>query len=373
MTKIKTLIQKHFNEMKSSLQNPDGDSYKDLEKIKRTNSAINREAGHPPRLLVPHFDTLLNTEITNVKTIVDMFIEFYKLNNAAPNDKPNYIPYSIKTLPGFNDLLENSIKYKIDAELLNAITNMEVAINYLTKIKEKDKNSNYVDKTVGEKIKTFTHLETFVQMIKEFRSPIRFYSNKQLTTLFNDTGKNIQPFMEFIEFLRKIVIEDKPEDKLLSNTTLIDNLKTGVMSVREKINDSKKDEKIDPLKQQTKLYYDCFVNFELIEGLLNDDVVELIECPYRNNFLVTIYNDLKTSENKNPLLFYNNIPVFDMAKYTQKNRSTKGSKKIKGGFIPRGTSLASSSPKTASKKYTRKRRKNRRNKYSLRSHKQTSI
>ena len=373
MTKIKTLIQKHFNDMKSSLKNPDEDPYKDLEKIKRTNSAINREAGHPPRLLVPHFDTLLNTEITNVKTIVDMFIEFYKLNNAAPNDKPNYIPYSIKTLPGFNDLLENSIKYKIDAELLNAITNMEVAINYLTKIKEKDKISNYVDKTVAEKIKTFTHLETFVQMIKEFRSPIRFYSNKQLTTLFNDTGKNIQPFMEFIEFLRKIVIEDKPEDKLLSNTTLIDNLKTGVMSVREKINDSKKDEKIDPLKQQTKLYYDCFVNFELIEGLLNDDVVELIECPYRNNFLVTIYNDLKTSENKNPLLFYNNIPVFDMAKYTQKNRSTKGSKKIKGGFIPRGTSLASSSPKTASKKYTRKRRKNRRNKYSLRSHKQTSI
>ena len=373
MTKIKTLIQKHFNDMKSSLKKQGEDPYKDLEKIKNTNSAINREAGHPPRLLVPYFDTLLNTEITNVKTIVDMFIEFYKLNNAAPNDKPNYIPYSIKTLPGFNDLLENSIKYKIDAELLNAITNMEVAINYLTKIKEKDKNSNYVDKTVAEKIKTFTHLETFVQMIKEFRSPIRFYSNKQLTTLFNDTGKNIQPFMEFIEFLRKIVIEDKPEDKLLSNTTLIDNLKTGVMSVREKINDSKKDEKIDPLKQQTKLYYDCFVNFELIEGLLNDDVVELIECPYRNNFLVTIYNDLKTSENKNPLLFYNNIPVFDMAKYTQKNRSTKGSKKIKGGFIPRGTSLASSSPKTASKKYTRKRRKNRRNKYSLRSHKQTSI
>lgn len=373
MTKIKTLIQKHFNDMKSSLKKQGEDPYKDLEKIKRTNSAINREAGHPPRLLVPYFDTLLNTEITNVKTIVDMFIEFYKLNNAAPNDKPNYIPYSIKTLPGFNDLLENSIKYKIDAELLNAITNMEVAINYLTKIKEKDKISNYVDKTVAEKIKTFTHLETFVQMIKEFRSPIRFYSNKQLTTLFNDTGKNIQPFMEFIEFLRKIVIEDKPEDKLLSNTTLIDNLKTGVMSVREKINDSKKDEKIDPLKQQTKLYYDCFVNFELIEGLLNDDLVELIECPYRNNFLVTIYNDLKTSENKNPLLFYNNIPVFDMAKYTQKNRSTKGSKKIKGGFIPRGTSLASSSPKTASKKYTRKRRKNRRNKYSLRSHKQTSI
>jgi hypothetical protein len=373
MTKIKTLIQKHFNDMKSSLKKQGEDPYKDLEKIKNTNSAINREAGHPPRLLVPYFDTLLNTEITNVKTIVDMFIEFYKLNNAAPNDKPNYIPYSIKTLPGFNDLLENSIKYKIDAELLNAITNMEVAINYLTKIKEKDKISNYVDKTVAEKIKTFTHLETFVQMIKEFRSPIRFYSNKQLTTLFNDTGKNIQPFMEFIEFLRKIVIEDKPEDKLLSNTTMIDNLKTGVMSVREKINDSKKDEKIDPLKQQTKLYYDCFVNFELIEGLLNDDVVELIECPYRNNFLSTIYNDLKTSENKNPMLFYNNIPVFDMAKYTQKNRSTKGSKKIKGGFIPRGTSLASSSPKTASKKYTRKRRKNRRNKYSLRSHKQTSI
>ena len=37
MTKIKTLIQKHFNDMKSSLKKQGEDPYKDLEKIKNTN------------------------------------------------------------------------------------------------------------------------------------------------------------------------------------------------------------------------------------------------------------------------------------------------------------------------------------------------
>lgn len=365
MNTIKILIKTHFNDIVKTLKNATTDAYKDFIKIQNPTAPVNAQASHPPRLLVDPFDRLLNTEITNVDTIVDMFIEIYNLNAAAPSDKPNYIPYSIKTLPGFNGLLENSIKYKIDAELLNTITNMAVAIVYLTKIKDKDKFSNYLEKTVAEKIKAFTHLETFVQMINEFRSPIRFYSNKQLSTLFNESTKDIQPFIKFIDFLRNVVIEDKPKDEYLSNTSMIDNLKTGIMSVRKKINNSKKDEKIDPLKQEIQTYYDCFVNFELMSGLLDDENIELIKCPYRNDFLVTIYNDLKTSENKNPLLFYNNIPVFDMAKYTQKNRSTKGSKKIKGGFIPRG-SLSASTPKTASKKYTRKRRKNRRNKYSLR-------
>ena len=83
-------------------------------------------------------------------------------------------------------------------------------------------------------------------MINEFRSPRRFYSNKQLSTLFNESTKDIQPFIRFIDFLRNVVIEDKPKDEYLSNSSMIDKMKTGVMSIREKINDSKKDEKIDP-------------------------------------------------------------------------------------------------------------------------------
>ena len=99
---------------------------------------------------------------------------------------------------------------------------------------------------------------------------------------------------------------------------------------------------------------------------MNDENIDLIKCPYRNDFLVTIYNDLKTSENKNPFLFYNNIPVFDMAKYTQKNRS-KSNRKIKGGFVPRGKgTLSSLSLKSVNKKYTHKKRNKRYNKYSLR-------
>lgn len=366
LTKIKTTIQNHHNTILSSLNDTNSDSFKDLEKIRNKNSAINREAGHPPRLLAPYFDILLKTNNTNISEIINVFIEFYKLNNAAPSDKPNYIPYSIKTLPGFNDLLENSIKYKIDDEVQNTILNMDNAINYVTKIKEKDTFTNYIEKKVAEKIKTFTQLDTFLKTISDFRSPKRSYSNKNLTTIFDETYTNIRTFMEFIEFLRKIVIEDKPKDKYLSNTVMIDKLKTGIMRVKTKENSNTKNENNDPLKQKTNFYYDCFVNFELIQGLLNDENIDLIKCPYRNDFLVTIYNDLKTSENKNPFLFYNNIPVFDMAKYTQKNRS-KSNRKIKGGFVPRGKgTLSSLSLKSVNKKYTHKKRNKRYNKYSLR-------
>ena len=387
MTNIKVLVKTHINDIIKTLSNPTSDAYKDLIKIKNPNAQVNAQASHPPRLQVPYFETLLKTDASNVSKIVDLFIEIYKLNDAAPSDKPNYIPYSIKTLPGFNELLETSVKYKVDNEIRNAVTNMEVAINYLTKIKENYKFTNYVEKLVAERIKTFTPLETFKNMINQFRSPIRTYSNKQLTSLFNNTTKNIQPFIEFIDFLRNVVIEDKPKDEYLSNTSMIDKMKTGVMTIREKTNESsKKDEKIDPLQHKTKTYYDCFVNFELIDGLLNDTNIELIKCDYRNDFLVTIYNDLKTNENKNPMLFYNNIPVFNMAKYTQKNRSLKDSKEKVGGFVPKDQrtvrSIKAYTPKSYKnpqsvqphkKKHTRRRRKNKRHKYSLNSRKYNTV
>jgi hypothetical protein len=388
MNTIKTLIKTHFDNIKTTLTDNTTDAYKDFIKIQSPTALVNSQASHPPRLQVPYLETLLKTDPSEVSKIIDLFIEIYKLNDAAPSDKPNYIPYSIKTLPGFNELLETSIKYKVDNEIQKAITNMEVAINYLTKIKEKYKFNNYVEKLVSEKIKTFTPLETFKNMISKFRSPMRSYSNKQLSILFNETTKDIQPFIEFIDFLRNVVIEDKPKDEYLSNTSMIDKMKTGVMTIREKTNDSdKKDEKVDVLQHKTKAYYDCFVNFELIDGLLNDTNLDLIKCDYRNDFLVTIYNDLKTNENKNPMLFYNNIPVFNMAKYTQKIRSQNPNKKT-GGFIPKdlkslrsvkkiNTPKSYKSPHSTSpihkKKYTRKRRKNRRHKYSLNSRKYNTV
>ena len=388
MNTIKTLIKTHFSDIKTALADNSTDAYKDFIKIQSPTALVNSQASHPPRLQVPYLETLLKTDASDVSKIIDLFIEIYKLNDAAPSDKPNYIPYSIKTLPGFNELLETSIKYKVDNEIQKAITNMEVAINYLTKIKEKYKFNNYVEKLVSEKIKTFTPLETFKNMISKFRSPMRSYSNKQLSILFNETTKDVQPFIEFIDFLRNVVIEDKPKDEYLSNTSMIDKMKTGVMTIREKTNDSeKKDEKIDVLQHKTKSYYDCFVNFELIDGLLNDTNIDLIKCDYRNDFLVTIYNDLKTNENKNPMLFYNNIPVFNMAKYTQKNRSQKSEKKI-GGFVPKDqksiridkkayTPKSYKSPQSVQpvhkKKYTRRRRKNRRHKYSLNSRKYNTV
>lgn len=387
MTKIKTLVKTHFNNIIKTLTNTTTDAFKDFIKIKNPTALVNSQASHPPRLQVPYLETLLKTDVSDVSKIIDLFIEIYKLNDAAPSDKPNYIPYSIKTLPGFNELLETSIKYKVDNEIQKAITNMEVAINYLTKIKEKYKFTNYVEKLVAERIKTFTPLETFKNMINQFRTPNRNYSNKQLSILFNETTKDIQPFIDFIDFLRNVVIEDKPKDEYLSNASMIDKMKTGVMTIREKINESsKKDEKVDLLQHKTNAYYDCFVNFELIDGLLNDTNIELIKCDYRNDFLVTIYNDLKTNENKNPMLFYNNIPVFNMAKYTQKKRPLKESDKKVGGFVPKDQqslrSIKAYTPKSYKnpqsvqphkKKHTRRRRKNKRHKYSLNSRKYNTV
>lgn len=363
---IKTTINDSLKSIQNTLSDTSSISYIDLLKIRNKNSGLNRDASHPPILLVPYFDTLMKLQTSDVDKIINVFIEIKKLSDQA-KDKPNYIPYSIRSLPGFNSLYDNSIKYGIDNGTKNAIEDVSISFNYINKLIKKEKFQNYLEKEVANRINTFSQLTSFKNIIQKYKTPLRYYSNKLLGIVFNESITNISSFLEFVDFLQKVTIEERPEDKYLSNNEMIDKLQTGVMSVYDKesyVTKNKDEKEIDPLYEKINKYYDCFVNFELFDGLLNDDIIDTIQCPYRNDYLVADYEFIKNSEKNNPFIFYNNIPIFDMKKYTQKKR--KVSKKTKGGFIPRPNSISSYNKiKTPKKKYTRKERKNR-NKYSLR-------
>ena len=82
-----------------------------------------------------------------------------------------------------------------------------------------------------------------------------------------------------------------------------------------------------------KIYhYDCLMNLQLIDGKLDDDNIDDVKCPYRNQMLNILYNNLKYAEQKNPVLFYIESKPFDMSK-TQKGGRKNNRRTRKGGFI----------------------------------------
>jgi hypothetical protein len=364
---IKKTIDTHFDNIKNTLSNPTSTAHEDYMKIQKTTLALNRDASHPPILLVPFFKILLTLNKTDINKIIDVFIQFYILTSKAVN-KPNYIPYSIFSINGFQTLYNNSIKYAIEKGIKESISNLSIAFEYMKKINKKENFPTDLEKEIAQKVNSFKELTSFKELMRKYKSPMRSYSNQLLDTLLNESISNNQNYLTFIQFLKNVTIEERPQDKYLSDSQMINKLKTGIMSIREKKSSStktKEEEDVDPLSEKTNKYYDCFISIEVLKELLNDQNVSDIMCSYRNDFLVHTYEKLK-SKKKNPFLFYNNIPVFDMAKYTKKNRNSNS--KMKGGFIPRSVSISSLKNKSLSsikinvpnkkgKKYTRKNNK----------------
>ena len=173
-------------------------------------------------------------------------------------------------------------------------------------------------------------------------------------------------YIKLIDYINKINKEERPKDELLNNDTMKDKLQTGIMRVLEQKQPQKNEggenkempEKItdDPLQNTTNKFYDVMINLELIDGILDDNTLDDIKCPYKNEYLVENYKNLKYADQKNPILFYNEFKVFDMSKYTKKNKTSK--KTMKGGFPANANKSAS----VRNNKKTRRNRRKRQNK-----------
>ena len=327
---LTSLIQEKLPNIKKQLTIEIGKSGKDQSsEAARERMQLDKGSGNiagvivPTRFLIPHIDNLVAT--TDRDSIIDIF---NKINNlrlmSGPERMESFIPLAITRLDGFSELLKKSSEYALKNELIQQLSSLK---EVYAAIKSKKQDGN-VSRGVKELLRN-PQLKAFMDEISKYRQPARSYSNKLLVDIFDKVDTNIDEFLEFIDYISQINIEnERPKEELLSNEQMNDRLKTGVMIVSE---DAIKSEE-DVLGLNKIYHYDCLMNLQLIDGKLDDDNIDDVKCPYRNQMLNILYNNLKYAEQKNPVLFYIESKPFDMSK-TQKGGRKNNRRTRKGGFI----------------------------------------
>jgi hypothetical protein len=336
---------------------PVNDMYK---KVINKRSNINFQAKHPPSLMEPYLKSIIDEDKSNTEDIINTFVKLYELKEVSTD--PNYIPFTFTKLPGFSNLLNDSFNYYMQKQILDSITQLNIANGYLKKEKEDSKSLTSIEKKIISVLKSFNIFDTFLKTMQKFKNPNRSYTNEYLSKIINNSETEMDEYIKFIDYINKINKEERPSDEVLNNDFMKDKLQTGVMTVQDNIqpeNTEKKENIQDPLRSTTKKHYDVMVNYELIKGILNDENLDDIKCPYKDEYLVELYNNLKYADQKNPVLFYNKFKVFDMAKYA-KNNTEKKSPSMKGGYPAKGAN--NNNKKKGGYPKTRRNRRRRQNK-----------
>lgn len=321
--KIKVNLNNNFDNFKSDIQDPStnlGSTWKD---IQNKTHGLNRQASTPRTLMVPYIKALLVlNKDTDFDKIIEQLIMIAGLTKSS-SSRADFLPpilqgYGNDPKLTFGVLVENAYDYKINNEILSSISNINIANNIIKKGKIK-KPTKETEKAVFDKISSFKEIESFLKIIKRFKPPVRNYSNKNINQIFEQIGTNIDAFTQLIGFINKVNKDERPESKLLNNATMLDNLETGIMTLSEKVNFGNKDENI--LNEEINQYYDTLIHLECIKGIVNNDNVEKIKCPYRNEYLTSLYDELREDKNKNPLLFYSDFEVIDMGDLLNENKT----------------------------------------------------
>ena len=314
---IKNQLKKHktpANEAISRISNPKIPSNK---------------ANVPVNLLVPHFEDLTNIDKTQIENISSIFLKIFSLKEKSGERSQAYIPFEIETLPGFKELLKLSVEYNVKREIFNILQDLNEINKYLEIKKGNELNDmSSIEKQIYREIQNYDKIKVFLNDLKQYSSPARNYSNPNLSYILGEVKNNMDEFIKFIDFISAIKIEgEKPKDDFLMNTSMLDRLKTGVMSV------TKRKEGDDALNTNAEKNYDAFINLELLDGEIDDTNIEEIKCPYRDKMLTNMYKNMKNVQQKNPVLFYIDDQPFDMARTrkTEKKKESIKTPKKRGG------------------------------------------
>ena len=237
LDKIKSVISKSLLSIQNEFKNINTNVYQSYQRIKNKKSNINRDAKHPPYLMEPYIENIINENVNNTQSIISYFNKLYELKESS-NDA-NYIPYIFLNIPGFNDLLNDSYNYYIQKYLLDTISDLNNANILIKKEKETPKLLSNVEKRTVTIIKSYNIFDSFLQIFKKYKTPMRTYTNEDLSKLINNSNVNMNDFIKFIEYINKVNKEERPEDDLLNNENMKDKLQTGIMCVSETIQNDK--------------------------------------------------------------------------------------------------------------------------------------
>ena len=355
--KYKDLINIYLEKIQSGIKQKEGPIFDAIKRISLDKSPANR-ANVPVKLLVQEFQDLVKMDKHQFEDISSVFVRINNLKEASRERSQTFIPIEIESLSGFRELLKISIEYNIKKELLNTLQDLNEITKYLDIRKDDDINDlNFIEKKVYREISKYDRIKAFMNELKQYTSPIRRYSNPNLTNILGEIKNNMDEFIKFIDFINNISIEgEKPKDGILNNGEMIERLRTGVMSV------SNKNDKNDSLDINSDKFYDTLINLELLDGEVHEDNINDIKCPYRDKMLTNMYKNMKNVQQKNPVLFYIDDQPFDMTrtrKTEKKKESIKTPKKRggkrRGGFGAGKVRTISNSITTTR---TRRRRKN---------------
>jgi hypothetical protein len=353
---IKSFIESHLDNMKEKINDKTGNVHAVFQEISNRKTPQNRMSNVPLFLMEPYFNVILNhKKEDNINDIISAFSELYKLKKQSGERESTYIPVPISNLPGFKQMLNNSYDMNVKNEMIKSLTEVNNLYKYITLGKDIN-DEDLIQQSAIKELLNYSELKSFINEINKYAGRNRQYSNKALNDLFNQIETDMEEFVKFIEFVNEIRIEgSKPKEELLSNSIMTDRLKTGVMSIITSSNT----EKDDSIGLSDQANYDTSIHLGIIPDIVNDDNIDDVKCPYRNQMLNSMYSNLKYSEDKNPVLYYIEQP-FDMGqtkkggKLSNKKRTCKKRRCKKIGGYP-GQALSS---KSLSIKSLKKRKKN---------------
>lgn len=329
--KLNQLIQEKLPRIQQLFLDQKSDVYDAYKKAKMAGIPQNKLAHVPSYLIIEFLDELIRLDIktdSRVHDVMNLFSEIYNLKSRA--ERSNYIPYAIENLDGFGDLMSRSAELKVKTQLQTLLSDMTDIYKFFDpKMKEDAKLYSGTKRKVFDEVQRYDKITTFLKILEKYNKKTRHYSNPHLVEILNTPKTNHIELINFFEFINSLRVEGyAPPVELFQQSDMIERLRSGVMTVFDKVDEKSKE---NDLAMEISASYDILINIEVIEGALNDENLQDVQCSFRDRNAITRYNEMKYAEQKNPVIFYNNNTPFVMANHKKGTKSKSMKKTSKGG------------------------------------------
>ena len=325
------LIQDKLPRIQQLFLDQTSDVYEAYKKAKMAGIPQNKLAHVPSYLIIEFLDELIRLDLKSESHVTDtmnLFSEIYNLKSRA--ERSNYIPYAIENLDGFSDMMSRSAELKVKTQLHKLLNEMTDIYKLLDpNSKEDAKLFSGTKKKVFDQVKRYDKIAEFLAIIERYNKKARHYSNPLLIDILNASKTDNIEFIKFFEFVNSLRVEGyAPSPELFQQRDMIERLRTGVMTVFDKVDEKSKEK---DLAMEISASYDILINIEVIEGVLNDENIQDVKCSFRDRNAITTYNENKYAGQKNPVIFYNNNTPFVMANHKKETKSKSMKRTSKGG------------------------------------------
>lgn len=314
--------------------------------------------------ITPYLNNLTDpSPNTNYKSILKQFFNLRKLEMDAQklNNDPYYLPQDLVELPEFKTILNNSLTYYYNTELIKYLNNLAL-YNDLLKKKKEDLVNRW-ETYVYNKIKEIREIPRILNIIKKYRKPIttedkenvqsyQIVSNDRLQEVINNFGLDEQ-FNNTLKIIAEFIINVIANKSVKNSKVDTSLLELGlIQEISNPLAITKDKGESEYLLPKSKYQADFQVDF--VEGVLTPKIIKEIKCTYDDQNLVRMYEKLHNTKRNKYLIYYNQplIDVESMAKQIAEEKKaekaekkpkkvggrwkkrTKRKRHVKGGWLP---------------------------------------